>query len=312
MANDKQWIIDVSHLSKSFNNKPAVLDISLKVRRGEIFGFLGPNGTGKTTTIRILCGLLKPDSGSGHCMGFDILSQTQEIKAHLGYMTQNFSLYEDLTVLENLQFRSNLFGLKDAERRISHLIDQLGLGKYRHQLAGELSGGYKQRLSLAATLLHEPLLLLLDEPTSGIDPKAQRDFWELIHGLATEGITILLSTHNVDEISRCERIAYTAYGRLLVQGTLQELISYVKLSTWSVKGKNLPLLINQIRGLPGVEQVITFYNEIHICSQDADTLKKSILPYQKNPNFKWEQIDQTLEDTFIWLTKATRDTRYDK
>jgi ABC-2 type transport system ATP-binding protein len=219
------FAIDVSGLHKSFNGVAAVINVALQVKRGEIFGFLGPNGSGKTTTLRMLCGLLTPDSGRGHCLGYDILSAADQIKKQVGYMTQRFSLYEDLTIYENLNFVARIYQIKNREIRIRETLDALGLQARAKQLAGALSGGWKQRLALAAALLHDPQLLLLDEPTAGVDPKARRDFWNQIQQLATQGITTLVSTHYMDEAERCHRLAYIAHGHLLMQGTAQTIIA---------------------------------------------------------------------------------------
>lgn len=300
------WIIDVKHLSKSFRRQPAVVDLSLQVKRGEIFGFLGPNGTGKTTTIRMLCGLLTPDSGSGQCMGYDILTESAKIKSQVGYMTQSFSLYKELTIYENLVFRANLYGLKNAKNLIDKAMDRLSLHERSNQRAKTLSMGWKQRLSLAAATLHQPLLLLLDEPTAGVDPNARRDFWELIHDLANKGTTILLSTHNMDEVLRCDKIAYMNKGSVVMHGTINELISSVNLTTWSVQGANLPLLTKQLEAMPGVGLVTTFFNTIHVSGQDKDALEANIAPFKANPNYRWELTQSSLEEVFIWLTRKSR------
>jgi len=220
--------IDVRGLNKSFGKKHVVKDFSLQVKRGEIYGFLGPNGSGKTTSIRMLCGLLKPDSGSGTCLGYDVVRDTAAIKREVGYMTQRFSLWEDLTIRENLEFVARMYGMQERKAVVSGALEQLGLGARRDQLAGALSGGWKQRLALAACLLHKPKLLLLDEPTAGVDPKARRDFWIELRALADQGITVLVSTHYMDEASRCDQLAYIAYGKLLAVGTAAELISSTK------------------------------------------------------------------------------------
>jgi ABC-2 type transport system ATP-binding protein len=226
MPND--LVIDVHHLNKSFNGKPAVIDIELQVKRGEIFGFLGPNGSGKTTTIRMLCGLLIPDSGQGSCLGYNILTQSALIKNQVGYMTQRFSLYEDLTIYENLDFIARVYHVQPRQAKVQQCIADLQLTNYQHQLAGALSGGWKQRLALAAALLHDPKLLLLDEPTAGVDPKARREFWDHIQRLSEQGITTLVSTHYMDEAERCHRLAYIAYGHLLFHGTTAEIIAHAE------------------------------------------------------------------------------------
>jgi ABC-2 type transport system ATP-binding protein len=217
--------IDVSGLNKSFGGRRVVRDLALKVPRGQIFGFLGPNGSGKTTSIRMLCGLLTADAGSGTCLGYDVMTQSAQIKREVGYMTQRFSLWEDLTIRENLDFVARMYGMARRREAVTGAIATLGLQARQDQLAGSLSGGWKQRLALAACLLHAPRLLLLDEPTAGVDPKARRDFWDQLRVLATQGITVLVSTHYMDEASRCDQLAYIAYGKLLAVGTAAQLIA---------------------------------------------------------------------------------------
>ncbi len=243
-------VIDVEGLSKSFDGKMVVENLSMQVRRGRIHGFLGPNGSGKTTTIRMLCGLLTPDKGKGLCLGFDILTQQTEIKRRTGYMTQAFSLYSDLTIRENLEFIGRIYGLDDPAARAREAIDRLGLTGRADQLAGELSGGWKQRLALGACIMPRPQLLLLDEPTAGVDPKARRDFWDEIHQLAHEGLTVLVSTHYMDEAERCHEIAYIAYGHLMAQGTTAEIIAQAHLSTYVVSGPDLAGLAETLNKLP--------------------------------------------------------------
>ena len=234
--------IEVRGLSKSFGGREVVHDLSMQVKRGSIYGFLGPNGSGKTTTIRMLCGLLTPDSGEGFCLGYDIRRDADKIKRQVGYMTQRFSLYQDLSVRENLEFVARLYGLSDARGAARDMIERIGLKGREEQLAGELSGGWKQRLALGACTLPNPQLLLLDEPTAGVDPKARRDFWNEIHALAAEGLTVLVSTHYMDEAERCHEIAYIAYGHLLAHGTVDEVIAKSALSTYTVTGDDLNTL----------------------------------------------------------------------
>ena len=217
--------IDVAGLNKSFGDKHVVRDLSLKVPRGQIFGFLGPNGSGKTTSIRLICGLLTADSGSGTCLGYDVMKQSADIKREVGYMTQKFSLWEDLTIRENLDFVARMYGMPRRKEAVAEAVAKLGLESRQNQLAGSLSGGWKQRLALAACLLHAPRLLLLDEPTAGVDPKARRDFWDELRELTAQGITVLVSTHYMDEAQRCDQLAYIAYGKLLAVGTAAELIA---------------------------------------------------------------------------------------
>lgn len=300
---NENLIIDVNHLSKNFAGKPAVIDVSLQVKRGEIFGFLGPNGSGKTTTIRMLCGLLTPDKGSGTCLGYDVLTQTKLIKQHVGYIPQFFGLYKQLTVSENLLLMAELYGILDRERKVNDMMHQLDLYGRKDQLSGTLSGGLKQRLSLAAALIHEPFLLLLDEPTASVDPASRRDFWELMHNLSAEGMTILLSSHTMDEVERCHRIAYICNGQLLLSGKIKEIIQNIKLTTWKVQGSNLTLLAKQLQITPGVDQVITFFDTLHVSGRDEDALKEAVKLYINNPNFTWELTEATLEDAFIWLSR---------
>ena len=239
--------IDVTGVTKRFDGKTVVDAIDLSVRRGEIYGFLGPNGSGKTTFIRMLCGLLTPDAGTGTCLGYDLLTQQAEIKRHVGYMTQKFSYYEDLSIRENLDFIARIYAVPDRAAAVQHSLERLGLQNRSAQLAGQLSGGWKQRLALAACLIHQPQLLLLDEPTAGVDPKARREFWDEIHQLAANGLTVLITTHYMDEAERCHRLAYIAYGHLLTRGTLEEVLSAAKLTTWTVTGPGLRELAAALR-----------------------------------------------------------------
>jgi ABC-2 type transport system ATP-binding protein len=294
-------VIDVRGLNKSFGSRHVVKDLALSVRRGEIFGFLGPNGSGKTTSIRMLCGLLTPDSGDGTCLGFDILREAKEIKRHVGYMTQRFSLWEDLTIRENLRFVARMYSMDNVGTRVDAALAQLGLADRSRQLAGELSGGWKQRLALAACLLHEPLLLLLDEPTAGVDPKARRDFWDELHGLAARGITVLVSTHYMDEAERCHKLGYILDGRLLVQGTAHEVIASQPLVTWTVDGPGLAELATRLRALPGIDQVAAFGAALHVTGSDAARLDAALLPLKAEPGRAWRQIEPGLEDVFIHL-----------
>jgi ABC-2 type transport system ATP-binding protein len=301
-------VIDVRGLNKSFGTHHVVKDLALTVRRGEIFGFLGPNGSGKTTSIRMLCGLLTPDSGEGTCLGYDILRETKAIKRHVGYMTQRFSLWEDLTIRENLRFVARMYSIDDVDARVDRALEQLGLKDRASQLAGELSGGWKQRLALAACLLHEPQLLLLDEPTAGVDPKARRDFWDELHGLAAHGITVLVSTHYMDEAERCHKLGYILDGRLLVQGTADEVIASQPLVTWAVGGAELAELATRLRELPGVEQVAAFGSELHVTGSDEKQLDAALAPVKAEPERTWRRIDSSLEDVFIHLMRHRRAT----
>lgn len=295
-------IIDAQHLKKSLNNREIIKDLSLQIKRGEIFGFLGPNGSGKTTTIRMLCGLLTPDSGSGHCMGFDIIKERLEIKYHVGYVPQAFGLYLHLTVYENLMMVAKLYGLLNREEKIDALIEQLRLTPYKNRIASHLSGGWKQILSLAAALVHEPFILLLDEPTTSMDSQARNDFWELIHNLAAGGTTIMLSSHSMDEVVHCHRISFLDQGTLVFCGSIEGIIKETKLLTWSVRGENLPLIARQLKLLPGIEQVITLYGMLHVSGRNRTEIEEAIKPFIDNPNYQWEETNPTVQDIFIWLS----------
>src|SRR3954464_352097 len=250
--------IDVKGMTKRFGSRTVVNEIALQVRTGEIYGFLGPNGSGKTTFIRMLCGLLRADAGSGTCLGYDVIHESEQIKRHVGYMTQKFSFWEDLSIAENLDFVARMYGVKQRREAVQSSIEQLGLAGRERQLAGQLSGGWKQRVALAACLIHRPKLLLLDEPTAGVDPKARRDFWEQIHQLAGQGLTFLITTHYMDEAERCHRLAYIFEGHLLAHGTVSEVIERAHLITWSVSGPGLLQLATQLREQPGVQQAVAF------------------------------------------------------
>jgi len=299
-------VIDVTGITKRFGDKTVVNAIDLQVRRGEIFGFLGPNGSGKTTFIRMLCGLLTPDAGQGRCLGFDVRTRQADIKRHVGYMTQRFSFYEDLSIRENLDFIARIYGLPNRAEAVQHSLERLNLAHRSTQLAGALSGGWKQRLALAACLIHEPRLLLLDEPTAGVDPKARREFWEEIHRLAAEGLTVLITTHYMDEAERCHRLAYLAYGNLLARGTVAEVIAGANLTTWIVAGPNLPAIADTLRGRDGVEQVVAFGNTIHVSGRDARKLDAAITSIE-DPAHSWTRGRASLEDVFISLMDGARD-----
>lgn len=299
--------IDVRGLTKSFDGHVVVRDLSMQVKRGSIYGFLGPNGSGKTTTIRMLCGLLTPDKGEGTCLGYDIRTQADEIKLHVGYMTQKFSLYQDLSVRENLEFVARLYGLPDPEGSARDMIKRLGLDGREKQLAGELSGGWKQRLALGACTLPGPQLLLLDEPTAGVDPKARREFWNEIHSLASEGLTALVSTHYMDEAERCHEIAYIAYGHLLAHGTVEQVIAGSNLSTYTVTGLDLARLNAELEGKPGIDTVAPFGTSLHVSGRDEAALDMAIAKYRKDKNLKWTRSDPSLEDVFIGLMASAKD-----
>jgi ABC-2 type transport system ATP-binding protein len=298
-----ELVIDVEGLNKSFGSKHVVKDFALKVRRGEIYGFLGPNGSGKTTSIRMLCGLLKPDAGRGIVLGHDVLRETQAIKREVGYMTQRFSLWEDLTIRENLDFIARMYGMQDRKQAVAAILEEIGLEERQGQLAGTLSGGWKQRVALAACMLHKPKLLLLDEPTAGVDPQARRDFWEEIHGLAAHGISVLVATHYMDEAERCHRLAYIAYGKLLATGTPEEIMHLFPLATWEVKGRpeKLAPLGPRLKRVPGISHVTAFGNTLHVTGEDEAALERAIAPFLNDEDLEWRKAQPSLEDVFIHL-----------
>jgi ABC-2 type transport system ATP-binding protein len=286
--------IDVHDLNKSFGPLHVVRDVAIQVEEGHICGFLGPNGSGKTTTLRLLCGLLTPDAGAGTCLGFDILKQTDAIKRNTGYMTQRFSLYEDLTVQENLDFIARMYGLGKRRERLRQSLDRLGLTDRRDQRAGTLSGGWKQRLALAACVLHQPRLLLLDEP------KARRDFWEEIHRLAGEGITVLVSTHYMDEAERCHDVAYIVGGRLIARGTAEELVERAGLITFLAEGPRADRLAEVLAHAPGVAMATPFGQDLHVSGTDRAALEAAITPHRHEP-YRWTETRPTLEEVFIHM-----------
>jgi ABC-2 type transport system ATP-binding protein len=300
--------IDVEGMTKRFGPLTAVDHVDLQVHAGEICGFLGPNGSGKTTFIRMLCGLLHADAGRGTCLGYDVVAASETIKRHVGYMTQRFSFWEDLSLAENLDFVARMYSLPDRRRRVRETLERLGLAQRRHQLAGQLSGGWKQRLALAACMIHEPRLLLLDEPTAGVDPIARREFWEEIHRLAGQGLTFLIATHYMDEAERCHRLAFIVKGRLLAHGTVAEVVARARLTTWSVSGPDLLGLADRLRGDPAVEQAVAFGNILHVSGPDAEALERAIGPLRTAP-YEWRRIASGLENVFIhFMDRREEDT----
>src|SRR6266571_3233577 len=273
-----EHVIEVHGMTKRFGQITAVDHVDLTVRAGEIYGFLGPNGSGKTTFLRMLCGLLRADDGSGEVLGHNVIAGSEAIKREVGYMTQRFSFWEDLSIEENLDFVARMYGVKNRRQTVRESVKELGLAERNKQLAGQLSGGWKQRLALAACLIHRPKLLLLDEPTAGVDPKARRDFWDEIHHLAGEGLTVLVTTHYMDEAERCHRLAYISRGKLLTHGTVTDMIEHERLTTWTVSGPDLPNLTEQLRQRTGVEQTVAFGNMLHVSGGDAAALEQAIAP----------------------------------
>ncbi|MEA3105386.1 ABC transporter ATP-binding protein [Caballeronia mineralivorans] len=302
-----QYAIDVQKLNKRFGDKHVVNDVSLQVARGEIFGFLGPNGSGKTTSIRLMCGLLTPDSGTGTCLGYDIVRESAQIKRNVGYMTQRFSYWDDLTIRENLDFVARIYQMPNRREAVDRSLESLGLQSRANQLTGALSGGWKQRLALAACMLHEPQLLLLDEPTAGVDPAARRDFWEELHRLAARGISVLVSTHYMDEAERCHKLAYIAYGKLLAQGTAKQIIESQNLATWTIYGEHLSKLTEQLRNSPGVDQTVVFGSALHVSGSDHAALEAAVKQATEGTALRAERIETGLEDVFISLMAHSTD-----
>lgn len=301
------YAIDVQNLNKRFGDKHVVNNVSLRVEHGEIFGFLGPNGSGKTTTIRLMCGLLKPDSGSGTCLGYDIQRQAAEIKRNVGYMTQRFSFWEDLTIKENLDFVARMYQISDRKGAVGKALQGLGLSARAGQLTGDLSGGWKQRVALAACMLHQPRLLLLDEPTAGVDPRARRDFWDDIQVLAANGVSVLVSTHYMDEAVRCHKLAYIAYGSLLARGTAAEIIASQHLTTWAIHSDHLLPLQEKLRKQPGVDQTVIFGDLLHVSGRDAALMQRAVDSVTVEGGRRAEQIDTSLEDVFVYLMSQSKD-----
>ena len=302
-----EYAIEVEGLTKSFDGKEVVHNLSLRVRRGQIYGFLGPNGSGKTTTLRMICGLLTPDGGRGTCLGYDILTEREKIKRRVGYMTQRFSLYQDLSIKENLEFVARVYDLADPAEAARQAIERLGLQGRETQLAGTLSGGWKQRLALGACILPKPDLLLLDEPTAGVDPKARREFWGEIHKLAAGGMTVLVSTHYMDEAERCHEIAYIAYGELLAQGTIHDVVEASGLRTYTVSGPDIDQLAQKLVGTPGVDMVAPFGTSLHVAGRDAAALDATVEKFRSNSELDWALASPSLEDVFIDLMSRSRD-----
>jgi ABC-2 type transport system ATP-binding protein len=303
--------IDVHDLVKRYGKRTVVDHVSLGIEQGRICGFLGPNGSGKTTTLRLICGLLTPDGGSGTCLGHDLVRERDAIKRQAGYMTQRFGLYEDLTIRENLEFVGRVHGLDRLRPRVDRALERLGLDTRQHQLAGSLSGGWKQRLALAACVLHEPKLLLLDEPTAGVDPKARRAFWDEIHSYAAEGITVLVSTHYMDEAERCHEIAYIAYGALMARGTAADIITQSGLSALIARGPGADRLAPRLRDAPGVTAAAAFGATLHVCGPDRAALERAIAPFRHEDGLTWREAEPTLEDVFIHLMGRARDNALD-
>nr|WP_303657363.1 ABC transporter ATP-binding protein [Asticcacaulis aquaticus] len=298
--------IDVRGLTKRFGKRTAVDHVDIRMPRGQVWGFLGPNGSGKTTTIRMLCGLLRADEGEGTCLGYDIRRDSRKIKRQVGYMTQKFSFWDDLTIRENLEFVARLYEIRKAGEVVDRTLETLGLTSRQTQLAGTLSGGWKQRLALAACTLHDPAMLLLDEPTAGVDPQARRDFWDQIHRLASEGLTVLVSTHYMDEAERCDEIVYIAYGKLMTQGPVQSIIDQSGLHTYVAEGPGVRALADRLRGRDGAEHVAYFGSALHVSGSDAAKLK-ALIEAERGDGVRWQSERPSLEDVFIHLMGRAED-----
>jgi ABC-2 type transport system ATP-binding protein len=304
----EELVIDVTGLTKSFGERKVVDNFDLKVPRGAIYGFLGPNGSGKTTTIRMVCGLLKPESGQGRVLGFDVLNDSLKIKERVGYMTQRFSLYEDLSIRENLEFIARLYELDRRAERVDKALEDLGLAERQAQLAGKLSGGWKQRLALAACMIHEPQLLLLDEPTAGVDPKARRDFWDAIRRYSAQGVTTLVSTHYMDEAVQCDSIAYIAYGKKLLDSHTADIPKQIGLSAWRISGRPLMAVQAMLEAAPGVELVARFGAAIHACARDPAPLERAVMAAKAaHPHVTVEKIEAGFDEIFIYLMAGSTD-----
>ena len=302
--------VDVRGLSKRYGKRTVVNDLSLQVSRGEIFGFLGPNGSGKSTTIKMLCGLVKPSGGSASICGLDVASQGDRVRRTIGYMSQAFALYDDLTVNENLEFYGRAYGLPKAKReeRIGEMIRFSNLGPYREQLAGTLSGGWKQRLALAGALLHEPAVLFLDEPTAGIDPVARRDLWDLLFTLGERGVALFVTTHYMDEAERCSRVGYIWNGDLIAVGSLEELrhlpnVTPAGTMRYRASGRDVVAMLGAARKLAYVKDATIFGSGLHLVV-DGGTTESRIAEDLAVPGAEVVPIAPSLEDVFVALTRA--------
>ena len=302
-------VIEVTNLVKRFGDKTAVDNVSMSVAAGEIAGFLGPNGSGKTTTIRVMCGLLIPDGGSGHVLGYDIRTEAAKIKRQVGYMTQKFSFYDDLSIEENLTFVARLYQMSPVKAVVRDTLEDLGLSLRRNQLAGTLSGGWKQRLALAACLMHKPRLLLLDEPTAGVDPKARREFWDEIHLRADAGLTVLVSTHYMDEAERCHRISYISHGKVMTSGTVAEVLAKADLATFVLEGDAVNEAARRLAGMDGVDQVAAFGLSVHVVGEDHAALAASVEQIARDTGVVALRGDTSLEDVFIQFMGKSTDHR---
>ncbi|MDA3057978.1 ABC transporter ATP-binding protein [Campylobacter sp. VBCF_05 NA6] len=298
-----EFAIDVSELRKSFGGKEVIKNISLQVPRGKIYGFLGPNGSGKTTTIRLICGLLTPDSAKGQVLGYDVLTQSDKIREKVGYMTQKFSFWEDLTIRENLEFVAQIYQIPNSKTIIDETLANLGLIDRQNQLSRGLSGGWKQRLALSACILHKPEILLLDEPTAGVDPKARREFWDELGRLRDEGITTLVSTHYMDEAERCDELVYIANGKIVVKGTPKSVARQTGLFSFILGGINLANLAQILQNMDEITTTAMFGESLRICGEDEQRLEKILQTYKFKHELSWQKSEVLLEDAFVYYLK---------
>ncbi len=300
--------VEVKGLTKTFGTLTAVDGLDMVVPEGVIYGFLGSNGSGKTTTIRMMCGLLTPDGGEGRTLGYDIFTEGPQIKQRVGYMTQRFSLYEELSVRENLEFMARMYGVPDRRARLAEVLDEYGLRKRTDQITGTLSGGWKQRVALAAAMLHKPKLLLLDEPTAGVDPAARRDFWDRIRGMTRQGVTVLVSTHYMDEAVQCDHICFILNGCKLIDAAASDVPRLSGLHTIRIEGPRLAALADELNATKGVAQVARFGDALHVSALDEQALTQAVAPYRSREGIKVVERPTGLEEVFIhFIDKATKD-----
>ncbi|MDA5194850.1 ABC transporter ATP-binding protein [Govanella unica] len=300
--------VDVRGLTKRFGTQTVVDHIDIQVPAGLIYGFLGPNGSGKTTTLRMLCGLLTPDGGEGSCLGLDIRTDAARIKNQIGYMTQRFSYYDDLTVTENLDFVARAYQVPDRRKAVAAVMKDLDLTPRRDVMAGHLSGGWKQRLALAACLIHDPKLLLLDEPTAGVDPEARRSFWNEIHSIAARGVTVLVTTHYMDEVERCHSITYIAEGNVVTTGTPREIIGQSRLKAAALAGPDLEDAAQALRALPGIASVAALGGRLVVAARVQTVLDDALAPYRAR-GYEVEAVAPSFEDVFVELIHVADEQR---
>lgn len=309
MKTESDIVVSIRNLVKRFGDFIAVNQINLDVTRGEIFGFLGPNGAGKSTTIRMLCGILTPTSGQGFVAGYDIFRESEKIKSHIGYMSQKFSLYEDLSVGENIDFYSGIYKIAEEKKveRKRWVLEMAGLQEHEHTRTGSLSVGWKQRLSLGCAILHEPPIVFLDEPTSGVDPLSRRNFWELIYRMSEQGVTIFVTTHYMEEAEYCDRLALIYRGQMTAMGTPRELkTNLMKDQIVEVKSRNPQNLIEPLQKVNGVKEVALYGGGLHLVVENFEAVQDSVkhVLQQANETGAFRRVEPSLEDVFVSLIEA--------